>query len=117
MAEQENGEKMPPDGHGRQAVGNSSLMVTWRHPRRRRRRYRSRAGPGCRGLDPAASWCADLAAVSVEVFPAPGPGWAAVSLPAEPEPILLLLAEDLEHACPWQPFGQCDGRLPLARCP
>ena len=34
----------PPGGGGVPA-----RAVIWRHPRRRRRRYRSRAGPGCRG--------------------------------------------------------------------
>ena len=49
-------------------------------------------GPGT-GLNPAAS---------VQVAPAPPPGGAAVSLPAEPEPIpaTLLLEEQLEHAGP-----------------
>ena len=45
---------------------------------------------------------------SAQIVPAPWLGWAAVSLPAEPEPILavLLLGEELEHACPRQPVGQ-----------
>ena len=58
-------------------------------------------------------------ATSVQIFPAPWPGWAAVSLPAKPEPILaaLMLAEELEQACPRQPVGQRGGLLLRARPP
>ena len=37
---------------------------------------------------------------SVQICPSPWLGWAAISFPAEPEPILtaLLPAEELEHA-------------------
>ena len=47
-------------------------------------------------------------AALIQVFPAPRLGWAAISLPAKPEPILavLLLMEELEHARPRQPVGQ-----------
>jgi hypothetical protein len=47
-------------------------------------------------------------AALIQVFPAPRLGWAAVSFPAIPEPILvvLLLMEELEHACPRQSLGQ-----------
>src|SRR6516165_9940728 len=56
---------------------------------------------------------------SLEVIPSPRPGWAAISLPAEPEPIriALLLEEKLEHAFPWQPLGQRGGLLLRARIP
>lgn len=39
-------------------------------------------------------------AASIQIFPAPWLGWGAISLPAKPEPILviLLLAEEFEHA-------------------
>ena len=52
-------------------------------------------------------------------FPSPWLSWAAVSLPAEPEPILaaFLLAEELEHACHRQPLGQRGGLLLRARLP
>ena len=58
-------------------------------------------------------------AASVQVFPGPSPSWAAVSLPAEPELILaaLLLAEELEHACPRQSVGKRGGLLLRARRP
>ena len=50
------------------------------------------------GLNPTAS---------VQVVPVPWRGGAAVSLPAEPKPVLaaLLLEELLEHADPRQPVG------------
>jgi hypothetical protein len=56
---------------------------------------------------------------SVQIFPAPWPSWAAISLPAEPEPILavLLLEEELEHACPREPTCQRGGLLLRARLP
>jgi hypothetical protein len=51
--------ELPPGGRGRQAVQElQPLAVTWRHPRRRRRRCRWRAGPGCRGPGHTGSWCA-----------------------------------------------------------
>ena len=58
-------------------------------------------------------------ATSVQIFPPPRPGWAAISLPAEPEPILtiLLLAEKPEQASPRQPPGQRGGLLLRARLP
>jgi hypothetical protein len=49
----------PPGGLGSQAAGSRSSMVTWRHLQRRRRRYRSRAGPGCRGPGHTSSSSAD----------------------------------------------------------
>jgi hypothetical protein len=51
--------KPPPGGRCGQAAGSRSSMVTWRHLQRRRRRYRSRAGPGCRGRGHTASSSAD----------------------------------------------------------
>jgi hypothetical protein len=48
--------------NGEGGGGAQALTVTWRHPQRRRRRYMSRAGPGCRGPGRTASWCADLRA-------------------------------------------------------
>jgi hypothetical protein len=46
--------------------------------------------------------------LSGKIFPAPWPGWVAISIPAEPVLILtaLLLQEELEHARPWQPICQ-----------
>ena len=49
----------PPGGLGSQAAGSRSSMVTWRHLQRRRRRCRSRAGPGCRGPGHTSSSSAD----------------------------------------------------------
>jgi hypothetical protein len=58
-------------------------------------------------------------AASVQIFPSPWFSWAAVSLPAEPEPILaaFLLEEELEHARPRQALGQRGGLLLRARLP
>ena len=49
----------PPGGLGSQAAGSRSSMVTWRHLQRRRRRYRSRAGPSCRWPGHTSSSSAD----------------------------------------------------------
>ena len=49
---------------------SSPHTVTWRHPRRRRRRYRSRAGPGCRGPGHTESWCAGPRATPPLAHPA-----------------------------------------------
>ena len=57
--------------------------------------------------------------MSVQIFPSPWPGRAAVSLSAKSEPILaaLLLAEELEQACSRQPLGQRGGLLLRASLP
>jgi len=50
--------------------GAPALAVTWRHPRRRRRRCRSRAGPGCHAPGHTGSWCAGLHAMPRLAHPA-----------------------------------------------
>ena len=49
----------PPGGLGSQEAGSRSSIVTWRHLQRRRRRYRSRAGPSCRWPGHTSSSSAD----------------------------------------------------------
>ena len=50
--------ELRPDGRDRQAAGNFTLGYL-AAPARRRRRCRSRAGPGCRGPRRTASWFSD----------------------------------------------------------
>jgi hypothetical protein len=58
-------------------------------------------------------------ATSIQIAPVPWLGWAAISLPAEPELILRipLLAEELKHSRPRQPAGQRGDLLGRARLP
>src|ERR1035438_8313484 len=79
--------------------------------------------PACPMIDPLTDTVPDHVSLSpapsIQIFPSPRSSWAAVSLPAELEPILvaLLLAEELEQACPRQPLGQRGGLLVRARRP
>jgi hypothetical protein len=58
VAVHHHGASTPPSSCGRWAEPFRQPSVTGRHLRRRRRRYRWRAGPGCRGPGHSASWSA-----------------------------------------------------------